>query len=228
MIEPEYLRKHYAELSDEALMAVDRGELVELARAFYDEEIERRGLSSARAGGRAVNITIEQRTFTLGPKFDITAPGGPYYAEKSPFSFLGNVQLMAHGHVIAQLRRRWVPFFTEYDFEFSNGKVYHFRCEKFWKGVYSCEGGDQSYRLYCHRGYDYSVFQKERQTAAFTKHPAMPGKGAKYQMRMSKGANVVVVICLALTVAASERNTRAGVGNIGLEDRPFDESWNGG
>jgi hypothetical protein len=39
------LRKHYAELSDGALMAVDPSELEELARAFYDEEVERRGLS---------------------------------------------------------------------------------------------------------------------------------------------------------------------------------------
>jgi hypothetical protein len=44
LIDPEYLRKYYAGLSDEALMAVDRSELVESGRAFYDEEIERRGL----------------------------------------------------------------------------------------------------------------------------------------------------------------------------------------
>ena len=43
MVDAEYLRKHYAGLSDEALMAVDRGELAELARALYDEEIEHRG-----------------------------------------------------------------------------------------------------------------------------------------------------------------------------------------
>jgi hypothetical protein len=44
LIDPEYLTKHYAGLSDEALIAVDRGELVESAQAFYDQEIERRGL----------------------------------------------------------------------------------------------------------------------------------------------------------------------------------------
>lgn len=111
----------------------------------------------------------------------------PYYAQKSPFSFLGNVQLMARdGHVIAQLRRRWVRFFTGYDFEFSNGKVYHFPGARSWKSVYSCEGGDESYRLYRHRGYNYPVFQKEKQTAAFTKYPGLPGEGAKYQIRMSR------------------------------------------
>ena len=51
MIDPEYLTKHYAGLSDEALMAVDRDELVELARAFYDQEIERRGLLESELPG---------------------------------------------------------------------------------------------------------------------------------------------------------------------------------
>lgn len=45
LIDPEYLRKHYAELSDEALMALDRRELEELARVIYDEEVERRALT---------------------------------------------------------------------------------------------------------------------------------------------------------------------------------------
>jgi hypothetical protein len=44
-MDPESLRERYGALSDEALMAVNRSELTEFARAFYDEEIERRGLS---------------------------------------------------------------------------------------------------------------------------------------------------------------------------------------
>ena len=41
-IDIEYLRRHYASLSDEALLAIDRGELVETAQACYDEELARR------------------------------------------------------------------------------------------------------------------------------------------------------------------------------------------
>jgi len=33
-LDPEYLRQHYASLSDEALLAVDRAELVEMAHVF--------------------------------------------------------------------------------------------------------------------------------------------------------------------------------------------------
>ena len=41
-IDAEYLRRHFAELSDEGLREIDRGELVEAARGWYDEEVARR------------------------------------------------------------------------------------------------------------------------------------------------------------------------------------------
>jgi hypothetical protein len=42
-INPEYLRRHYATLSDEALLAIDRDELVAAAQKCYDQELTRRG-----------------------------------------------------------------------------------------------------------------------------------------------------------------------------------------
>lgn len=41
-IDPEELRRHYASLADEALRAIDRTELVDVARTCYDEELARR------------------------------------------------------------------------------------------------------------------------------------------------------------------------------------------
>src|ERR1700719_866517 len=41
-VDLEYLRRHYASLSDEALQELDRAELVETARKCYDEELVRR------------------------------------------------------------------------------------------------------------------------------------------------------------------------------------------
>jgi PhnB protein len=40
------IRRQYAELSDEALLEVDRNDLVEVARTCYDEELARRNLKS--------------------------------------------------------------------------------------------------------------------------------------------------------------------------------------
>jgi hypothetical protein len=44
-IDREYLRQHYASLSDEALAAVERDDLVEAAQKVYDEERARRGVA---------------------------------------------------------------------------------------------------------------------------------------------------------------------------------------
>ncbi len=41
-IDTDYLRRHYAEISDEALREIDRSELVEAAQKCYDEELARR------------------------------------------------------------------------------------------------------------------------------------------------------------------------------------------
>jgi hypothetical protein len=47
-VDPEYLCQHYASLSDEALAAIDRDDLVEQARRYYDDEVGRRKLTKSR------------------------------------------------------------------------------------------------------------------------------------------------------------------------------------
>jgi hypothetical protein len=51
-LDAEYLRQHYSSLTDEALLDIDRAELVELAQRIYDAEVRGRGLLAAGAGGR--------------------------------------------------------------------------------------------------------------------------------------------------------------------------------
>ena len=45
-IDLEFLRRHYASLSDEALLAVDSADLTEAAQQCYDEELARRKLNA--------------------------------------------------------------------------------------------------------------------------------------------------------------------------------------
>jgi hypothetical protein len=44
-VDPEYLRRHYNSLSDEALLSIDRTDLVEIAQKCYDAELARRELT---------------------------------------------------------------------------------------------------------------------------------------------------------------------------------------
>jgi hypothetical protein len=46
-LDPAELRQQYESLSDEALLAMNRGDLVDLARQVYDDEVESRGLGSS-------------------------------------------------------------------------------------------------------------------------------------------------------------------------------------
>jgi hypothetical protein len=52
-LDPAYLRQHYASLSDAALLALDRSELVEMAQQIYDEEVQRRELGAGPKVRRA-------------------------------------------------------------------------------------------------------------------------------------------------------------------------------
>jgi hypothetical protein len=45
--DPEYLRQYYRSLSDEALLEIDRSDLIPMAQKYYDAEIARRGLATA-------------------------------------------------------------------------------------------------------------------------------------------------------------------------------------
>ena len=47
-IDPEDLRRHYASLSDDELLALDREELTDTAKKLYDDELAQRDLQPAR------------------------------------------------------------------------------------------------------------------------------------------------------------------------------------
>ena len=64
-VDLEYLRRHYASLSDEALNELDRTELVETAQKCYDEELARR---KPLAGTKALDQTEDIESHL--PDFD--------------------------------------------------------------------------------------------------------------------------------------------------------------
>jgi hypothetical protein len=54
-VDPEYLRRHYSSLSDDALLEIDRAELVDIAQTCYDDELRVRKLSSPHAAAESVD-----------------------------------------------------------------------------------------------------------------------------------------------------------------------------
>ncbi len=178
-----------------------------------------------------MDITIQERKFSLRSEYDISFRGKNYYAVRKLFSFLADLQLRGESREeLARVKGRFSLFRSKYDFLLSDGTAYHFWCEKIWKGVFVCEGNEEEFRLYRHKGLNYSIFQGDRQIAAFTKNRVVVGKGNEYDIQVNYDANVLVVICMVLSVNTSENDDQSAsvkidLGNIGPEERPFDESW---
>jgi hypothetical protein len=65
LLDPEDLRRNYATLSDEALLAMDRSDLVDMAQPIYDQELRHRRLTLERSGDEAARGDLDG---VSGPK----------------------------------------------------------------------------------------------------------------------------------------------------------------
>lgn len=174
-------------------------------------------------------ITIQRDALSLFSQYEISTPGCIYTARKKFLSLSDKIILMGpRDRVLARIRSRLPIIGSSYNFELADGTIFRFWCEKFWKGVFACESQSERYRLYQHKGLNYSVFQDDRQIAAFSQNPLRIGAGNQYEIRMNDDANLIVVVCMSLMVESSDDKSGTvtyDVGNIGPEERPFDRSW---
>jgi len=134
------------------------------------------------------------------------------------------------GSILATITSRFYWFRAKYDFELSSGEIYHFRSTKLWKPTFTCESQAGCFVLYQHKGLHFSVFQNDRQIAAFKKKRLKLANGDRYAIRINTDANIVVVLCLALAVDVMDYDENefamaVDFGNIGPEAKPLNESW---
>jgi hypothetical protein len=83
----EDLRRHYDSLSDAALLAIQKSDLTDLARACYEEECERRGFGGPAAGAQtsaasAEGVTVEPVVIQLVTVADSLAAEEARYARE--------------------------------------------------------------------------------------------------------------------------------------------------
>src|ERR1035438_4942642 len=74
-LDTEYLRRHYASLSDEELHSMDRADLVEAARQIFDEEVRQRKLSSPPKSVSRTQYRAEEDVELDEASADGSAPG---------------------------------------------------------------------------------------------------------------------------------------------------------
>ena len=58
-VDPEDFKRHYALLSDNALLEIDRDELVDAARAYYDAELLERNLARPDSEGNRAQVPAQ-------------------------------------------------------------------------------------------------------------------------------------------------------------------------
>jgi uncharacterized protein YxjI len=178
-----------------------------------------------------LDITIDKRPVSFGAEYDIETPGAIYFGKKQPFTLVDKLELQGPGgRVLAEIIGRISWFRSKHVFQLSDGPIYDFWCEKVWKRVFVCKNNNEIYRLYGHKGLNYSIFKDDQQIAAFTKNKIAMGKGNHYDIQMDDDANLVIVLCLVLTIDCSENSDNSpgvnvDLGNIGPEEKPFDSSW---
>jgi uncharacterized protein YxjI len=176
-------------------------------------------------------ITVQQNVFSFRSEYEIETPGAIYRAQKKLFSLRKIIRLFApREHLLATVRGYFWSFRSKCSFELAGGKNYHFWCKRIWKRVFVCEGENDTYFLYQHKGLNFSVFQNETQIAAFRRNRLKIGASDRYEILVNDDANILVVVCMALAIDDSDRNEdtfllRYDFGYIGTEERKFDRSW---
>jgi uncharacterized protein YxjI len=182
--------------------------------------------------GAIVYATIKEHKFSLRSEYDIASPSETFVAQKALLSLLAKVEIRNPSDmVVATIHGNFSLFYANYDFALADGRNFHYACEKLWKGVYSCIGADGSYHLFRHKGVRYSIFKENAQTAAVARNKLIVGTGHEYDILMNADADLVVISCMILALNTSdddgsEQNAFTyDFGNIGPEDRQFDESW---
>ncbi len=177
-----------------------------------------------------MNVAIKQHKSGMTSKYDISTSQGDYYAERKFFSIGAKLTVWTGDVEAAKITGHFSLFRKSYDIELTGGTIYAARTESCWKGVYTCEGNGESYRLYAHRGHNYSVFQGGTQIAAFTKNAISIGMGDEYELRINRNANLLLLICLVLAMddiysEGHKETINLDFGRIGPEGRRFDETW---
>jgi hypothetical protein len=119
-LDPEYLRQHYASLSDGALLALDRADLVEAAQKIYDEEVSRRELGAGSKSRRpSVSPTASRQPDLAGEDMELDDEDGtPGWLEDaaevySRYDSPGNVAAPEADHARQVLEDAGIPCFLE-------------------------------------------------------------------------------------------------------------------
>jgi uncharacterized protein YxjI len=178
-----------------------------------------------------MNVTINERVLSLFTEYDISAPGRMLYARKEVFALFHTVDVKDEAQqLIAKLQGQFSVLRNRYEFDFTDSRVCHFECVDRLRSVYECKCGENVLTLYEHRGLRRSIFQGDRQIAAYAKNRVSFGSGNQYAVQMDSDADVLLIVSMVLALSVTEDNdeqttVNVDIGNFGPQGRVCDEAW---
>jgi hypothetical protein len=178
-----------------------------------------------------MDVLIQEKSFSFGVQYDIETPTKKMTALKKILSLLPHITVQNENDAVLADIKGESFFRTKFSIDLRTGSTYNYHCEKLWKGVDICEGSGGPYHLYHHKGVRYSIFQGDVQVAAFSGNKLVVGDGRTFDLRVNADADLLLVISMVLclnTENGDDQNDNTityDFGNIGPEDRKFDEAW---
>jgi uncharacterized protein YxjI len=178
-----------------------------------------------------MDVLIQERKLSLWMEYDITAPGRSFHAKKEMLHLFNTINLeIVNGPQMAKLQGKFAVLGDKYEFDMADGRKGQFQCTDRIRSVFECRCGSDVLTLYEHRGMNRSIFNGDRQVAAYTKTRFAIGMGHRYDIRMDADADLVLIVCMVLALSVSDDNMEEGVvsldiGKIGLQAREYDAGW---
>jgi uncharacterized protein YxjI len=179
-----------------------------------------------------MDVTIQERSMSFVATYDITTPRGRWYARQEFLQLFNVIDLSESegGPALAKLKGQFSPLHHRYEFDLADGRTAQFECVNLLEQVYECRYGGNLLTLYRHRGLSYSIFNGDRQIAAYTKNRVSFGDGNQYDIRMDADADLTLIVCIVLALSVDKDNDdkkalNVNFGSIGPQARPFDETW---
>ncbi len=148
-------------------------------------------------------ISIYQRLLSISDRFDIYVNHvKKYIAKRGFFSFTIEVKNLQNMTKTIIKRKGFNGLKSNYEITLSDNSKYHFKTDSYRKGIWKIgnESDSDSYQLYEHEGYAYSLYKEELQIAFCKKNEAVFFGKDKFEIEADDEVEEELVITIFLII----------------------------
>jgi len=182
-----------------------------------------------------MEIQVKRKSTSAVDKYDILVNENiTMYAVKKVMKLLSSIELFSLSSK-SILNIDQVPAILKSKYRISyneNSKDYFFKSLSIWKQHWGCSKDENSFDIYGHKGLKYSVFQDDKQVAAFERQSIVSFKEDICNIEIDHDADLNLIIAFSLIISDLDKNdgndannVNVNLGNIGPEAREFDATW---